>query len=402
MTADLMTMSSLVGSVASDQPQHTYTYLFADLRTDTLLAELPLSGVTYSYSLNGVGTLTATIPYNDETLPLDPEAASTPARTAVYVDRDGVLVWGGIIWTRTDATGGKQIQAAEFLSYYQHRFVKKTLSTDTSLLINPAYVDAGGQRLYADQRFVVWSLLRYATDQPGGSLGLDTSALAAAADGITRDVTYFGYERPEIYKAIADLAAADDGFDFTIEVGWTAIANNNPPTRFRKARTWYPRRGRNADDSGLVFSKGGGAGSILSYDWPEDGTSMVTEMSGLGAGSGEAKIVKTASATDLIASGWPLLEGVASYDGVTDEDQVQGLTNADLDAASGSQVQPTFVVSADTDPQFGSYSVGDEALFTIDPEPQSPSGREGVLRIIAIENTSVNGPERVRLTCVGV
>jgi hypothetical protein len=402
MTVDLMAMSSLVGSVASDQPQHTYTYLFADLRTDTLLAELPLAGVSYSYSLNGVGTLSATIPYNDETLPLDPETASTPVRTAVYVDRDGVLVWGGIVWTREDTTGGKSIQASEFLSYYQHRFVKKTLSTDTSLLTNPAYVDAGGQRIYADQKFVVWSLLRYANDQVGGDIHVDTNALAVSPDGITRDVTYYGYERPEIYKAIADLAAADNGFDFTIEVGWTPIANNNPPTRYRRARTWYPRRGRDADDSGLVFSKGGGAGSILSYDWPEDGTSMVTEMSGLGAGTGEAKIVKTAAAQDLIDSGWPLLEGVASYDGVTDEDQVQSLTNADLDAASGSQVQPTFEVSADTDPQFGSYSVGDEALFVIDPEPQSPNGREGVLRIIAIQNTSVNGPERIKLTCVGV
>jgi hypothetical protein len=383
-------------------PEHTYTYLFVDLRTDTILAELPLASVTYSFELNGIGKLSGTIPYNSETLPLDPETASTPARTAVYVDRDGVLVWGGIIWTRQDATGGKQIQAAEFLSYYQHRYVKETLSTDTSLLINPAYVDAGGQRLYADQRFLVWSLLRYANDQPGGNIGVDISALAAAADGITRDVTYFGYERPEIYKSIADLAAVDDGFDFAIEVGWTAVANNNPPTRYRRARSWYPRRGRSADDSGLVFSKGGGAGSILSYDWPEDGTSMVTEMSGLGAGTGEAKIVKTAVDQDLIDSGWPLLEGVASYDGVTDEDQVQGLTNADLDAASGSQVQPTFEVSADTDPAFGSYSVGDEALFVIDPEAQSPSGREGVLRIVSIENTSVNGPERIKLTCVGV
>ncbi|MFI5676767.1 hypothetical protein [Streptomyces cellulosae] len=79
---------------------------------------------------------------------------------------------------------------------------------------------------------------------------------------------------------------------------------------------------------------------------------------------------------------------------------MQGLTNADLEALSQSNVQPSFDVSADTDPQFGSYSVGDEALFVIDPEPQSPNGREGVFRIVSIENTSVNGPERVRLTCV--
>ncbi|MGY0067727.1 hypothetical protein ACWZEH_13045 [Streptomyces sp. QTS137] len=402
MTADLTAFSAQLFAAAADsQPEHTYTYLFTDLRTDALLAELPLSSVSYSFELNGIGTLRGTIPYSDETLPLDPETASQPGRTAVYVDRDGVLVWGGIVWTRDRVKGGKSIQAAEFLSYFQHRYVKKTLATDTSLLMDPAYVDAGGQRLYVDQKHIVWSLLRYAQDQPGGSIGLDINPLAGTGHGVTRNVAYYGYERPEIYKAIAELAAADDGFDFGIEVGWTSVANNEAPRRYRRARTWYPRRGRSAE-AGLVFSKGGGHGSIIDYDWPEDGTSLVTEMSGLGAGTGEAKIVKTAAAQDLLDSGWPLLEGVATYEGVVDEAQVQGLANADLAARSRADVQPTFEVAADGDPAFGSYSVGDEALFVIDPEPQSPNGREGVLRIVSIENTARNGPERVRLTCVGV
>lgn len=402
MTTSAAFDAQLLSALAGQQPAHTYTYLFCDLRTDTLLAELPLSDVTYGYELNGIGSMRATVPYNDETLPLDPETATTPARTTVYVDRDGVLVWGGIVWTRTNAGGGKSIQAEEFLSYYRRRYVKKTLSTDTSLLIDPSYVEAGGQRLYSDQKYVMWSLLRYAHDQAGGSIGVDINALASGPTGISRTTTYFGYERPEIYKAISEMASSDDGFDFGIDVGWTPAANNQPPTRYRRARTWFPRRGRTASEGGLVFSKGGPAGSILSYDWPEDGTSTVTEMSGLGAGSGEAKIVKTAVAQDWLDAGWPLLEGVASYDGVTDEAQVQGLTNADLEVAASSQTQPTFVVSADTDPEFGSYSVGDEALFVIDPEPLSPSGREGVLRIVSIENTSVNGPERIKLTCAAV
>jgi hypothetical protein len=319
----------------------------------------------------------------------------------VYVDRDGVLVWGGIVWTRSRVKGGKQIQAAEFLSYFQRRYVKKTLSTDTSLLLNPSYITEGGQRLFSDQQHIAWSLLRYASDQPGGHIGLDINPLGGTPHGIDRTVTYFGYERPEIYKAITELSAADNGFDFGVEVGWTSGANNAAPSRYRQVRTWYPRRGRTATESGLVFSKGGGNGSIIDYDWPEDGASMVTEMSGLGAGSGEARIVKTAAATDLINSGWPLLEGVETYDGVIDEAQVQGMTTADLQARSQSQVQPQFEVAADTDPAFGSYQVGDEALFVIDPEPQAPNGRSGVLRIVGIENTAVNGPERIKLSCVG-
>jgi hypothetical protein len=386
--------------LAETNPEHTYTYLFCDLLTDGVLAELPMADVTYSTELNGIGVLRGVVPYADETLPLDPETATTPNRCVVYVDRDGVIVWGGIIWTRDPVNGGKQIQAAEFLSYYQHRYVKTTLSTDPSLLINQSFVP-DGQRLFQDQKFVVWSLLTYADSQgAGSSIGIDTGPVSVNADGVGRNVTYFGFERPEIYKCISELAAAEDGFDFTIECGWNPSANNQPPTRFRRARTWFPRRGRTADTSGLVFSKGGTGASILDYDWPEDGTALATEVSALGDGTGEAKVTAAARDDDRLASGWPLLEAVTTYDGVVDTAQLQGLANSELTARSGSQTQPVFTVSADTDPAFGSYSVGDEALFVIDPEPLSPAGRSGVLRIVSIENTASGGPERVRLTCV--
>lgn len=380
---------------------HTYTYLFCDLLTDVLLAELPLSDVRYSTELNGIGTLSGTIPYSDETLPLGPDAASVPSRTSLYVDRDGVIVWGGIVWTRELVQGGKAIQAAEFLSYYEKRHVKQTLSTDTSVILNPAYVPTG-QRLYTDQKYIVWSLLQYAHSQPGGNPGVSTAQLTAPAHGVSRSVTYFGYERPQIYKSISELAAADNGFDFGIDVGWNPVAGNVPPTRYRRAQTWFPRRGRPAADSGLVFSKGGSGSSILDYTWPENGVDMATEVTGLGDGTGEAKVLAVAQDTDLLASGWPLLEAVTSYDGVIDQAQLDGLTAAELTARGAAQVQPVFEVSADTDPEFGSYSVGDEALFVIDPEPRTPAGREGVLRIMSIEVTARSGPERVRLTCGAV
>lgn len=387
--------------LSEDSPEHTYTYLFCDLLTDTVLAELPLSGVTYSTELNGIGTLTATVPYADDTLPLDPEAATVPGRTALYVDRDGVIVWGGIVWTRELVKGGKAIQCAEFLSYYTRRYVKTTLSTDTSLLLDTDYVP-DGQRLYTDQKYIVWSLLRYAHTQPGGNIGVATNSLTAPAHGVNRAVSYFGFERPEIYKLISELASADDGFDFGIEVGWNPVANNMPPTRYKQARTWFPRRGRAAEQSGLVFVKGGPGSSILDYDWPEDGTASATEVSAVGDGSGEARVMSVRQDADRLASGWPLLEQVTSYDGVIEQAQLDGLAAAELTARSSAQTQPTFTVAADSDPVFGTYSVGDEALFVIDPEPTTPGGREGVLRIVSIENTASAGPERVRLTCAVV
>lgn len=395
---------SLSGTLGrGEYPQHTYTYLLCDLLTDELLAELPLSGVKYATELNGIGALSAFVPYNDETLPLDPENATVPGGCrSLYVDRDGVIVWGGIVWTRDLAKGGKQIQGAEFFSYFQHRYVRSTLATDTSLLIDQDYVP-DGQRLYADQRYLVWSLLRYAAVQPSGDIHIDLNPLVNdGATGISRTASYFGYERPEVYKAIADLAASDDGFDFGIEVGWTPVANNVAPTRYKRARVWYPQRGRTASQSGLVFSKGGPAGNILDFSWPENGTAFATDTSALGAGEGEAKVISTAQSADLLASGWPLLENVSTYTDVIDAAQLQGLANSDLAAASKAGVAPWFDVTADDDPAFGSYSVGDSGLFVIDPEPRMPFGLEAELRIVSIENTANRGPETVRLTCAAV
>lgn len=399
-----MTVTTLLAATTTgQQPDHTYTYLFCDLMTDGLLAELPLSGVTYNTELNGIGSLRAFVPYNNETLPLDPENATTPGRTAVYVDRDGVIVWGGILWTRDLAKGGKSIQASEFFSYYQRRYVRTTLSTDSSLLIDSDLVP-DGQRLYTEQRYLAWSLLRYAATLTGGDLGLDINNLAGVGGptGIARSATYYGYERPQIYQAIADLAASDDGFDFGIDVGWNVVANNVAPTRYRRAKLWYPQRGLTAAQSGLVFSKGGPAGNILDFNWPEDGTSLATDTSVLGAGEGEAKLIATTQSADLLASGWPLLEDVQTATDVIDTAQLQGLANASLTAKSKAAVQPWFDVAADGDPAFGSYTVGDSALFAIDPEPRMPYGLEAELRITGIEVTANRGPETVRITCAAV
>ncbi|MDX3074628.1 hypothetical protein [Streptomyces sp. MI02-7b] len=404
MTTPMALDAALAGaSGRDDYPDHTYTYLFCDLLTDQLLAELPLSGVQYSTALNGIGTLRALVPYNDETLLLDPENATTPGRTAVYVDRDGVIVWGGVLWTRTIAKGGKSIQASTFESYFQRRYVRTTLSTDTSLILDTDYVP-DGQRLYADQRFIVWCLFRYAAMLPGGDIRIDTSNLSGSggATGVGRNISYFGYERPEIYAAIQSLAGAEDGFDWGIDVGWNPVANNVAPTRYRRARLWFPQRGRSADESGLVFTKGGPAGNILDFDWPEDGTSIATDETGLGAGEGEAKLIASQQSADMLASGWPLLEDVQTYPDVVDLAQLQGLANAGLNARSRASVQPWFDVVADGDPAFGSYSVGDSALFVIDPEPRMPYGLEVELRITGIDNAARRGPETVRLTCAAV
>lgn len=400
MTIDLLSALGAVGQ-HTGAPQHTYTYLACDLLTDTVLAELPLQQVQYETLLSGIGSLRAFLPINSETLPLDPINATVGGRTALYVDRDGVIVWGGIIWTRQPAAGGLQIQAAEFLSYYQRRYITQTLSTVAANVANSNFIPTG-QRLYPDQKHIMWSLFQWASTTPAGDLHIDTNYLTGTGDGLSRERTYYGYERPEIYATMQQLSQADDGFDFGIEIGWTPVLNNVAPTRYKRARTWFPRRGRSAADSGLVFSKGGPAASIVAYDWPEDYTALSTRVHALGDGDGEARLAATASDTDLLASGWPLLESVETYSGVTQAATLQGHANADLTARSSAAVAPWFDVLADADPAFGSYSNGDNALFSLAPEPRFPYGLDVELRILGMQVNAAAGPEIVRLTCAGV
>jgi hypothetical protein len=149
------------GTIPGSSTRHTYTYLFCDLMTDTLLAELPLSNVEYGTVLNGIGNMTAHVPYAAETLPLDPEAATVPGRTAVYVDRDGVIVWAGILWTRRPNGSGRDIGCLEFPSYYQHRHIKQTLSTEAGQVTDQDFVP-DGQRIWHDLKYLVWALLTWA------------------------------------------------------------------------------------------------------------------------------------------------------------------------------------------------------------------------------------------------
>lgn len=400
MTADLLSALAGIGQSA-DYPDHTYTYLACDLLTDVVVAELPLQQVQYETVLSGIGTLRAFLPLNDETNLLNVVGATQGGRTALYVDRDGVIVWAGIIWTRQLAQGGLQIQAAELLSYYQHRYVTQTLSTEAGNIGNSSMVP-DGQRLYADQKFMVWSLLRFAQAQ-GATPPLDLNWLASSgADGVNRQATYFGYERPEIYASIQQLSQSDDGFDFGVEVGWNPVSNNVAPTRYRTAKTWHPQRGRSAMASGLVFDKGGPSSNIVAYDWPEDFTALSTRVHALGDGDGEARLTATAQDDDLLSSGWPLLESVQTYSGVTQAATLQGHANADITARSGAAIAATFDVLCDGDPALGSYTVGDAGVFTIGSDARFPDGMSAELRILGISVSASGGPEVARLTCAAV
>ena len=115
-------------ATSSDTTAIDYRYFVYDIMTNELLAEIPFKGVSYSRSLGEAGTFTGDISVIEDTYNLSLYENTLPAKTALYVVRNGICVWGGIIWARNYSLIDKvlSVSASEFTSYLSHRVVWKT------------------------------------------------------------------------------------------------------------------------------------------------------------------------------------------------------------------------------------------------------------------------------------
>jgi len=106
-----------------------YRYFLTDLVSNSVIAELPFTGVSYQRVLRKAGEFSGTIPVIAATEDLNIYEATMPGRTGIYVMRNDQCVWGGIIWGRKYEESSKQltIDASEFTSYFYHRHVWQTL-----------------------------------------------------------------------------------------------------------------------------------------------------------------------------------------------------------------------------------------------------------------------------------
>lgn len=107
-----------------------YRYFTVDLMTDEILAEIPFRGVTYECALKAAGKFSGKIPLTAETDSMDLYNSTMPGNTALFIVRNGVAVWGGIIWARNYqfTTRDLAVSASEFTSYFYHRKIWKTFN----------------------------------------------------------------------------------------------------------------------------------------------------------------------------------------------------------------------------------------------------------------------------------
>ena len=369
-----------------------YRYLFADLLTNQIQAELPLSGVTFGQELNTAGSFSGKVLVSGlNSINYDVQDYTIPGRTAIYVDKDGAIVWGGVLWSRNYDTKSQMLTftGKEFESYFERR----RIAFD--------YNVAGSSQ---DQLSVVRNLFTSIQAVTNGNIGVQ---VGSETSGVNVIKTYRYYDLKPVTEAVYELSQSSTGFDWNIDVGYDSSGVIQKYLRLQ-----YPRRGTAysaSNPNALVVEF---PGNIIDYQYPEDGFTIVNSLYGVGAGSNEAKLIAASSSASLgtatpvqaaaqLTSGWPVLEDQVSYTDYTNATLLTNLTQANLNARANPVVVMQARVATYVDPILGSYKTGDDFRIRI-TDDRFPNGIDIVRRLSKYDVTvgDSNNPESVELSFV--
>jgi hypothetical protein len=365
-----------------------YTYLIADLRTNTILGELPLGSVRWSQKLCDSGTLQGQIILTPKLQALNPYQLTTPTSRAIYVLRGNNPVWGGIIWTRKYDSDSKMltIGASDWWSYFNHRYILPVLSgtayTDTTYVAGRSTVYTG-----VDQNQIARNLLAQAALHTGGDIGITVDSNNS---GILRDRSYYGYQLKDIGSALADLCNVLNGPDMLFDVG--ATDSQGRPSRL--LRLGAPHLGQQG--SPWAWELGG---NLRSYVWPSDGTRMETRAYATSDGTAEGTPIGVAEDLTRYTYGWPLLEDAQQYSGVSQSQTLIDHASSDQFVNRLPVVLPTLQVDGSLSPTVDDFSVGDDCRLVIKDEFFT-AGLDTSSRIIGLDVSVADegGEESVQLT----
>ncbi|MER5638421.1 hypothetical protein ABT095_15850 [Kitasatospora sp. NPDC002227] len=305
-----------------------YDVLNTDLRTGTVLDHLPVTGISYTETLNQAGAATVGIPLNC------PQA--NPSRlfaggSGLVVLRDGQPIWGGILWALAAdlAAGTLSLSASGYHSHYKGRhFTSGTTVTNTDI--------ADCLKLWLNV---------------ANGVGTDTSGLKAT--GRTRTRSWTRSELKSVAEAVEGLADDIGGFNFRYVPYWV-----DPGKRIGNRFTI-------SDRSGTAL------GHVLEHrlncnvtQVTYDSTALATTASALGAdnGAGE-KLVGVATNTEL-SSRIPTKRIVETYSDIKETQTLIRKAQATVNSGSAPVAIPSLTLYPGWTPQ--DFNPGDYCAVRVD------------------------------------
>lgn len=371
-----------------------YRYYFTDFRLGRLKAVLPLIDVSLSDVLRGAATGSAKVPLgNARVRAQDPFAATTPARSCMWAERQefqpdtGVVarrdvMWGGVVMSRSRQRSARTMTLGlvTWPSYLSDRLVADHTYTqaDKATILRDVLADAATQPPVP-------------TDPPGlyPLIPPPLTALAAAAPpfGVLADRTYLASDLKNALDTVKELGASGDGFD------WRFTAYRDPAVgtvgeSFRvRCDAAYPRLGRISPPDLRWSSDRADSrsrwGWVEDYTITEDRSPVYNRVTALGDGTGPTQLRSTKTGSDVgndeNGSGYPLYE--TSLMSSTQDDRTQDTVDSKalgaLRAGFASQVRVTGIkVRGDLAPQVYRYQLGDDITLAVD---ESINGRPATI-----------------------
>lgn len=365
-----------------------YRYIVGDLRTGKITRAVDLSDGTWSTPLGEAGQVGGSFPLRAEETIADIEAgregrklwptARSDAAAAksflavAYVNAAGdeTMLEAGPIW-KTDfdhVSGVLSLTAGGLHSYFDHRKVIQVLAAGENA------ADVSVTYSAAQWALVAKRLVQLAQTHTGGNLPI---VLPSDADlggaGTTVEQTYPGYELAWVGDQLKQLSELDGG----PEIQFVPRRRTDDP-RFIE---WVMRIG--VAPSGLLVQSGKPwlwdasvqKSDVRSISISTDGTKMAFRQWAAGQGQAEGRPIEVAEAADLIAAGFPLLEGeVAATDAEDDPAVIAQYASTALAYSQRPIESWTATVSRDGLPTVGQLRPGDWARFRLQDHIYMPDG----------------------------
>ncbi|MFI1100245.1 hypothetical protein [Streptomyces melanogenes] len=318
-----------------------YRYLVQHALTGEIIApDVPLTDVEYGPDLNGPGALTATLA--PRVARAMPEVADE-GNVLVYVERDGVLRWGGLLWQATPQDRSLAVEAAGWSSYLQRRY-----DLHGELAGRGPYVNADPCKVIRD----VWA---YAQSLADGDLGVAVDPVTSTATvGTPAEPLHLNWwEEPNLGETVDRLVEGDDSPDYTCEASW-----GTGGTIVRRLRLGYPRLGRRRSD--ISFTSG--INIIEAPPVVRSADEYAQTVIATGAGEGRAK----RRHIDSVRDGRLRMESVLALPSVKGSDLLAARARAERirRQARGSVAQIRIRPDHPAAP-LGSFDVGDDVYTTV-------------------------------------
>ena len=339
-----------------------YTYLFADLRTNSILGEVPIEGSEFDVMMNSAGNWQGATHLDNRLMDNDLIMDCTiPGKTALYIYREDTIVWGGILWNRWYQSQAKSLQfSGQTFESYPYRRVRMPLVPETYNT---------GQCSIISQ---LWTKLQ--TLNPYSDIGVTAPSSFPVSD-VVRTLTLNPWDLRTYGETIEEITGYDNGCDYTINV----FDSGGVPTK--QLALWYPRLGSasiTTTNNVLDYP-----GNVKDYYYTENAAEGNTKYFAAGDGDGKGKIIGTAEDTSKMSgSGYPRLDKVVNVEGVTLQATANRKAAAALMYGPVPQEKWQFDISGSDIPQVGDYAMGDDFQVNIDDDPRFPDGNQVTIRVV--------------------